>query len=88
MCLSIPFIFDSFNSLVTTQIYDATQSMSNPWYASVGVCLLSMFAGMWVYKLYIRPKKILEIKDSLIEIENQDKVVGKIYKQEVGDLEE
>jgi hypothetical protein len=68
MCLSIPFIFDSFNSLATTQIYNSTHDMTDPWIASVGVCLLSIFSGILIYKLYIRPKKILEIKDSLLEV--------------------
>lgn len=66
MCLSLPFIFDSFNSLATTQIYDHTHNMSDPWYASVGVGLLSIMAGVLIYKVYIRPRAIVEAKDSLI----------------------
>ena len=54
MSLSIPFIFDSVNSLVTTQIYNATGNASDPYFVSTGVCGLSIISGLLIYKFYIR----------------------------------
>lgn len=57
IALSLPFIFDSINSLVTTRVYDATASMSLPWYIGAAVCLLSFLAGVLILKIYVYPSK-------------------------------
>jgi MFS family permease len=57
VALSLPFIFDSLNSLVTTRVYDATNSMIYPWYIGIIVCIFSLIAGLLLYKLYLIPRK-------------------------------
>jgi hypothetical protein len=57
LCLSLPFVLDSVNSIATTHIYDATHNISDPWYASVGVCGLSLLCGLIIYKRYISKEK-------------------------------
>ena len=58
MSLSIPFMFDSINSLVTTQIYNATNNVSDPYLVSAGVCGLSVSCALVIYFIYIRSKNV------------------------------
>ena len=57
VALSLPFVFDSLNSLVTTRVYDATNSMVLPWYIGIGVSILSIIAAVALYYVYVSPKK-------------------------------
>lgn len=66
LCLSLPFVLDSVNSVATTHIYDATQDIADPWFASVGVCGLSLLAGIIIYKRYISREKPPKKRDSLL----------------------
>lgn len=53
LALSLPFLFDSINSIVTTITYDSTHSMALPWVIGCGVCLLSLAAGLALIKIYV-----------------------------------
>jgi len=57
VALSLPYVFDSLNSLVTTRVYDARHSMVFPWYIGIGVSVLSIIAAVALYYAYISPKK-------------------------------
>jgi hypothetical protein len=56
IALSLPMVFDSINSLVTTRVYDATNSMIIPWYIGISVCLLSLLSGVILYKYFVYSK--------------------------------
>jgi hypothetical protein len=56
VCLSLPFLMDSFNSAITTAVYDATGYMPLPWYIGSVICLLSLFTAMILHKKYLRSK--------------------------------
>lgn len=57
VALSLPFIFDSLNSVVTTRVYDSTNSMVLPWYIGIVVCIFSIISAIFLYKIYIVDKK-------------------------------
>jgi MFS family permease len=52
--LSLPFIFDSLNSLVTTRVYDSTQAMIWPWSIGIIVSIISVTSGFVLYFFFIR----------------------------------
>jgi MFS family permease len=56
VALSLPFILDSVNSIVTTRVYDSTNSMSIPWYIGIAVSLTSVIAAFFLNGMYIKPK--------------------------------
>jgi hypothetical protein len=56
VALSLPYVFDSLNSLVTTRVYDATNSMVLPWYIGIGVSILSIIAAFALYHVYVSTK--------------------------------
>jgi hypothetical protein len=67
VALSLPFIFDSINSLLTTHIYDWTEAMVIPYLIGVIVCIISLLSGFLVIKLYVKPpNKIKKNQESLI----------------------
>lgn len=51
--LALPFVFDSLNSLVTTRVYDVTNSMTLPMYIGSGIALFSVFSGFIILKIYV-----------------------------------
>lgn len=54
IALSLPFIFDSLNSLVTTRVYDYTSTMVWPWGIGIIVSIVSVISGFLLYFLFIR----------------------------------
>jgi len=54
VALSLPFLFDAVNSLVTTRVYDVTGSISIPYYIGTGVCMFALFCGLVLIKSYVR----------------------------------
>jgi hypothetical protein len=56
ICLSLPFLMDSFNSAVTTAVYNATGYMALPWYIGSAVCLISLLAALVLNRRYLEPK--------------------------------
>jgi MFS family permease len=75
MCLSLPFLFYALDSVVTTQLYDSTNAMSVPWYASTAVCLLSFLSGLAIFQIYIRGSS--KANPLLEQEEEQDEVAEK-----------
>lgn len=53
LALSFPYMFDAVNSLVTTAVYDQTQSIPVTWYIGAFVCFLSLLFGIWMVKSVI-----------------------------------
>jgi len=54
VALSLPFVFDSLNSLLTTHIYDWTETMTIPYLIGVIVCVISLLSGFLIMKLYVK----------------------------------
>jgi hypothetical protein len=44
--LCVPYVFDALNVTITPLIYDATQSISLPWYIACGVDFLAVLAAL------------------------------------------
>ena len=54
IALGLPFVFDSLNSLVTTRVYDYTQTMVWPWSIGIIISVISVLSGFVLYFLMIR----------------------------------
>lgn len=67
VALSLPFLFDAINSVVTTRVYDATGKMVYPWYIGTAVALSCIVSGWILYKNYIAKKS--KSNESLLEAE-------------------
>jgi cyanate permease len=49
--LCVPYVFDALNVTITPLIYDATQSISLPWYIACGVDFLAVLAALWISRI-------------------------------------
>ena len=56
ICLSLPFVFDALNSIITTHVFDATKNMALTWYIASFMALLSIITAIWIDKIYLREK--------------------------------
>jgi quinol-cytochrome oxidoreductase complex cytochrome b subunit len=54
ICLSLPFLFDAINSVVTTHVYDATHNLALTWYIAAFVCVLSILAALTISSLFLK----------------------------------
>ena len=53
ICLSLPFIMDALNSLITTHVYDSTKYMALPWYIGAFIAFISLIAAFKIDTIYI-----------------------------------
>lgn len=67
VALSLPFLFDAINSVVTTRVYDVTGKMVYPWYIGTAVAFSCIVSGWILYKNYIVKKS--KSNESLLEAE-------------------
>lgn len=49
--LCVPYVFDALNVTITPLIYDATQSISLPWYIASGVDFIAVLAALWISRI-------------------------------------
>lgn len=56
ICLTLPFVFDALNSVITTHVFDATKDMALTWYIAAFMAFLSIFTAIWIDKIYLRKK--------------------------------
>lgn len=54
ICLSLPFIMDSVNSVVTTTVYDSTGYMALPWYIGSFWGLFSLCMAFILHQKYFK----------------------------------
>ena len=57
VALGLPFVLDSLNSLITTRIYDMTNTMQYAWYLGVFVCFISLVSGIIIYFVYVKGER-------------------------------
>lgn len=56
--LCVPFIFDAINVTITPIIYDATLSISLPWYIASGMDFLAVIAALIISRIVTKKEKI------------------------------
>lgn len=54
LALSLPFMFDATNSLITTTVYDKTKNLPLTWYIGCGVCVFSFICGIGMNKYILK----------------------------------
>jgi hypothetical protein len=60
ICLCLPFVCDALNSIITTEVYDATHYMALTWYIATGFCLISLVTGFIIDKKYLRQMEAIQ----------------------------
>lgn len=64
LCLTVPLFFDAMNSMVATEVFDATKKPEAPLFICAGMCLVSVVSGfVMIYCLKRKKRRERELKE-------------------------